>query len=78
MTGNSPDEKQSQKAKAGRDSIQVGRDYSNTTNISLWISFFVIAVFALGGLAWALNIGLIRNPQNIQQSQPNSTPNTSP
>ena len=76
MKGNSHNEGQSQEA--GRDGIQVGRDYTNTTNVSLWISFFVVVIFALGGLAWAFNVGLIKNPQNTQQSQPSPSSITSP
>jgi hypothetical protein len=76
MKGNSRNEGQSQKA--GRDGIQVGRDYTSTTNVSIWISFFVISILALGGLAWALNAGLINNPQNTQESQPNPSLTTSP
>lgn len=73
MTNPLPENKQSQKAKAGRDATIVGRDYTRTTNISFWISFFLIGVVALGGLAWALNFGLIRDSGNPQAPQPNVT-----
>jgi hypothetical protein len=73
MTNPLPENKRSQKAKVGRDATIVGRDYTHTTNISLWVSFFLIGVVALGGLAWAFNVGLIRNSGNPQVPQPNVT-----
>ncbi len=52
--------KQSAKNVRG-NSVQVGRDFSqdsgNSTTISVFISVFVISVLALGGLAWAINVG---------------------
>jgi hypothetical protein len=77
MTNPLPEEQRSQEAKAGRDATIVGGNYIRTTNISLWVSFFVVGVVALGGLAWALNFaGSIRgsgNPQQAPQSSPAST-----
>lgn len=43
----------------GKNAVQVGRDYAQTTsiNLNLLISVFFISVLALGGLAWAINVG---------------------
>jgi hypothetical protein len=45
---------------------------TRSTNVNLWISFFLIGILALGGLAWALNVGgLIKgygSPQVVQPS----------
>jgi hypothetical protein len=74
MTSPQPDNKQSQKVKAGRDGAIVGRDSIHTTNINLWVSFFLIGVVALGGLAWAINVGLIGKSGNPNQApQPSAT-----
>lgn len=78
MTNPLPENKQSQKVEAGRNATVVGRDYTRTTNISFWISFFLIGVLALGGLAWALNFiqgGANQggNPTQAPQSSPAST-----
>lgn len=70
-------ENKSQEAQAGGNVQQVLGNYTNTTNISLWISFLLIGVLALGGLAWALNIAKIfegsGNPQQTSQHSPTST-----
>ena len=66
----------SQKASNQRGNVtQVGRDYTNTTNLSFVASFFIIGVLALGGLAWALNVGLNQNPSNpiLKPQQSSST-----
>lgn len=45
-----------------KNSTQVGRDLiqgsGNSTTLNLVISVFVISVTALGGLAWAINVGV--------------------
>ncbi|MEM9485214.1 MAG: hypothetical protein AAGA83_16175 [Cyanobacteria bacterium P01_F01_bin.116] len=43
----------------GKNALQVGGDYTQTTsiNLNLLISVFFISVLALGGLAWAINVG---------------------
>ena len=43
----------------GKNALQVGGDYAQTTsiNLNLLISIFFISVLALGGLAWAINVG---------------------
>ncbi len=45
----------------GKNSLQVGGNYTQSTsiNLNLIISVFFISILALGGLAWALNVGLI-------------------
>lgn len=77
MANLKPEYKVSQTAKAGGSVNQTGGNYTNTTNISLWISFLLIGVLALGGLAWALNIAKIfegsGNPQQTSQPNPAST-----
>lgn len=61
---------QTQKAKSGRNSTQVGHDYVNQTsiNISLWISLLVIVIVALGSYVAFRTDGLgsffPSNPQN--------------
>lgn len=86
MNPNNPNERPPmQEAKSKRDVTQVGRDYTNnSTNTNknsfyLFISLFI--VLALGGLAWALVLGVNnngQNPQSEQQSQPNQLPTTTP
>jgi preprotein translocase subunit SecF len=85
MANRSPNNKRLQKGEAGRDLVQVGENYTNTTThtsnttLNLWVSFFLIGVLALGGLAWALNVGLIKGSGNPQQTdQPSSTPAAKP
>ena len=60
-----------QKAHAGRNSIQVGQNYTSTTtiNISLWISLLVIAIVALGSYV-AFNTDGLSDilPHNDQKS----------
>lgn len=58
--------KVSQEAKAGGRVQQIAGNYTNTTNIS----FLLVGVLALGGLAWALNIGKITGENSQQTSQP--------
>ena len=43
----------------GKNALQVGGDYTQTTsiNLNLLISVFFISVLAMGGLAWAINVG---------------------
>lgn len=57
--------------KAGKNATQVGRDYipSHSFNINILISLFFISVFALGGLAWAINLGInpVGNPQSPER-----------
>ena len=66
----------SQKASnQGGNLTQAGRDYKNTTSVNLFMSFFIIGVLALGGLAWALNVGLIGGSENNQESN-NLPPNS--
>lgn len=65
--------KNNQSAKAGKDAIVVGRDYTNSKSVTLWMPMFFIGVIALGSLAWALNVGSIRNsgnPQQLPQTNP--------
>ncbi|MBT9312804.1 hypothetical protein [Leptothoe kymatousa] len=42
----------------GKNALQVGGDYTQTTsiNLNLIISVFFISVVAFGGLAWSLNL----------------------
>lgn len=58
----------------GGNAMQVSGNYSNqqTLSFNLMISVFFISIFALGGIAWALNVGLnpIGNPQQTDQSLP--------
>ncbi|MBF2025304.1 MAG: hypothetical protein IGS48_00860 [Oscillatoriales cyanobacterium C42_A2020_001] len=68
-----PGNKRSQKAKAGRDVKMWGRDQITSTNISLWIPFFLIGILALGGL-WAVNAGWLTRSGNPQQGAPQPTP----
>ncbi|MEL6779719.1 MAG: hypothetical protein AAFO06_20970 [Cyanobacteria bacterium J06597_16] len=46
--------------KAGKNALQVGGNYtqSSSFNINILISIFFISVLALGGLAWAINLGM--------------------
>ena len=77
MSDHSSKVKKSQSAKAGKNAIVVGRDYTNSKSVTLWIPMFFIGVTVLGGLAWALNVGSIRNSGNPQQlPQPNQTEET--
>ena len=45
----------------GKHAVQVGGDYthSSSINLNLLISVFFISVLALGGLAWAINAGIV-------------------
>ena len=47
----------------GRNAMQVSGNYNNqqTVSLNLMISVFFISILALGGIAWALNLG--PNPQ---------------
>jgi hypothetical protein len=56
------------RAKAGRNANLTGRDNINNTNI--YIPLFIIGIVALGGLAWALTVGLNNHGQNPQSGQP--------
>ena len=74
----------SQKASnQGGNVTQVGRDYTNTTSTNFFMSFFIIGVLALGGLAWAINVGLFGDSKNNKESdklsllQNQKTPNKS-
>lgn len=78
MKNPQPSNKRLQIVNAGRDGTNIGGNSTQTTNISLWVSFFVIGVMALGGLAWAFNVGLIRNSGNPQAPQPNVAPTEKP
>ncbi len=61
----------------GKNALQVGGDYTQTTsiNLNLLISVFFISVVALGGLAWALNLvgqgtgGGAGLPEAMEQAQ---------
>lgn len=74
MTSPQSKNKVSQKAASGGRIQQIGGNYTNTTNISFWISFLLMGVLALGGLAWALNIagwmGNSGNPQQVPKEAP--------
>lgn len=60
-----------QNAKNSNGNItQVGRDYKNTSNI--FIPVFLIGILALGGLAWALTVGVNNHGQNPQSGQQKS------
>ena len=61
----SPSQKANNK---GGNVTQVGRDYTNTTSVNFFMSFFIIGVLALGGLAWAINMGLIGGSENKKES----------
>ncbi|NEP12104.1 MAG: hypothetical protein F6K14_18230 [Symploca sp. SIO2C1] len=78
MNQNQSNKKPIQKAKGGGNVIQVGGDYTNTSNVKFLIPFFLIGVVALGGIAWTLGVGRITNPINTQSGQEQPTPNTSP
>lgn len=60
MDNQPPEEQTRQTAKSGRNTTQVGRDYTSTTNFNF--VFLIIGVLALGGLAWGLYIGPTYNP----------------
>ena len=75
-----PSKRVEQIAEAQGDIYQSARDLhyesktsANTTNVNLWISFFLIGIVALGGLAWALNLGSLKGSGNPQLPQPGST-----
>jgi hypothetical protein len=61
------------KITAGRDNITAGRDNITSTNINIWMPFLLVGVLALGGVAWAINTGFLRDSGNPQQ--PNSSLN---
>lgn len=63
-----PDQSQEQKAHAGKDVTQVGRDYVQTTQRSVHLNIFLVIfeIVALGGLAMAVYLGINRNFQNPQ------------
>jgi hypothetical protein len=59
-----------QSAKAGRDIVQVGRDYTvggNNRTINVWIPIVFLSVVTFGGLAWAVNAGLLAGSGNPKQ-----------
>ena len=65
----------SQKASNQRGNVtQVGRDYTNTTSVNFLISFFIIGILALGGLAGAILIGL--NPSSNPTSKQEKSSST--
>ncbi|MFL9449594.1 hypothetical protein AB0758_00380 [Tolypothrix bouteillei VB521301_2] len=76
MTQQQPDNyKVSQNVNSASGNVkQIGRD--NSSNI--FISVFWISILALGGLAWALSVGVNNHGQNprsgVQQSPPTSAP----
>jgi len=86
MANNSGNNNINQNANAEQNVSQFAGDYSsnssnssNSNNINIWVSFLAVGVLALGGLAWALNIGSLQNSGNPNQSQPSvtSTPSSS-
>lgn len=57
----------------GGNATQVGRDSTNRSSVNFVIPLFFISILALGGLAWALAVGLNQGgqtPQSIPTSQP--------
>ncbi|MHC5762684.1 hypothetical protein [Nostoc sp.] len=68
--------KVNQKASNSRNVTLVGGNYSNTVNINILL--LLIGVIALGGLAWALVIGLNEGGQSPQSGQEKQILNTSP
>lgn len=56
----------------------VGGKSERNTNINLSMPLFVLGVAALGGLTWALNLGLLKNSGNPQVSQPSGIPTEKP
>jgi hypothetical protein len=73
------DDRLVQKVEAGRDAEVVGRDKiittttnAKTTNISIFISFLLVGILALGGIAWAINTGWLRGSGNLQQPDESS------
>ena len=62
----------------GGNLTQAGRDYinTNTTNMNFLISFFIIGVLAMGGLAWAIYAGLNQNSSNTQSELQKASPNS--
>lgn len=63
MDNQSPNEPTHQTAKSGRNTTQVGRDYTNTKTTNFNFVFLIVGVLALGGLAWGLYIGQTNNPE---------------
>ncbi|NJN90888.1 MAG: hypothetical protein HC878_11280 [Leptolyngbyaceae cyanobacterium SL_5_14] len=57
-----------QTAVSGRDSKQVGGN-NRETNHNIFIGIFFLIVIALGGLAWALTIGLNQGGQRTENEQ---------
>ncbi|KAB8332528.1 hypothetical protein SD80_018210 [Scytonema tolypothrichoides VB-61278] len=69
MTQQQPDNYQAtQNANNANGNVEmVGRDKSSSTNI--FIPLFFISILALGGLAWALTVGVNNHGQNPQSGQ---------
>jgi hypothetical protein len=74
MNSNSSNESSKQSVHAGRDAIQVGRDYTSTKTNNYFFTFFIIWILAFGGLAWGLYTGVIQNPTLTNPSQPQTSP----
>ncbi|NEP60152.1 MAG: hypothetical protein F6K31_24645 [Symploca sp. SIO2G7] len=70
--------KNNYKIKAGKNAQVVGGNYTNTTNISLWISLIIVGVLGVGTLV-LLGIRVFGNSielkldHNQQQPSPAST-----
>jgi hypothetical protein len=68
------------------DAKQVGNNEindtdTNTNSNNIFVPIFLISILALGGLAWALVVGVNKNgqnPQSTQQLQPTSLPTKQP
>lgn len=81
MNSNSSNETSKPSLQAGRDAIQVGRDYTNTNTNNYFFTFFLIGILAFGGLTWGLYSGMIKNPvinSETSQSQASPTPTQNP
>ncbi|MEO1211391.1 MAG: hypothetical protein AAFX78_17855 [Cyanobacteria bacterium J06638_20] len=64
---------QLQEVKSGKNAVVVGRDYVSSTKVNIWMPLFIMSVLVIGGLAWALNAGLLKDSGNPQQtSEPGS------
>ena len=55
----------------GKNSTQVAGNYNSqqTLNLNLVISVFFISILSLGGIAWALNVGLNPKGDSTQNGQ---------
>jgi hypothetical protein len=71
MSDQTPVKEPTQVATAGKNSIQVGRDYTSTMNFNFTI--FLIGILAMGGIAWGLYVGVVEKP-SVNQTQPPASP----